>query len=44
MKFVRFMWYPDDVFHYMFKAELVTLVSLKSSVGLLVLPQKFLIL
>ncbi len=27
------MWYSTDMFHYMFKAEFVTLVSLKVSSG-----------
>ncbi len=26
---MTFVWYSNDVFHYMFKAEFVTLVSLK---------------
>ncbi len=28
------MWYSNDMFHYMFKAEFVTLVSLKVLSGL----------
>ncbi len=32
-KIVTFMWYANDMFHYMFKAELVTLVSLKVPSG-----------
>ncbi len=28
------MWYSNDMFHYIFKAEFFTLVSLKSPVGL----------
>ncbi len=27
------MWYPNDTFHYMLKAEFVTLASLKVPVG-----------
>ncbi len=30
---VTFMWYSNDMFNYMFKAEFVTLVSLKDPVG-----------
>ncbi len=32
-KIVTFMWHSNDTFHYMFKAEFVTLVSLKVPPG-----------
>ena len=32
-KIATFMWYSNDMFHYMFKAKFVTLVSLKVSSG-----------
>ena len=34
-KIVTFMWHSNDVSHYMFKAEFVTLVSLKVPSGIL---------
>ncbi len=36
-KTVTFMWYSNDMFHYMFKAEFVRLVSLKVPSGCFVL-------
>ncbi len=30
---VTFMWYSNNIFSYMFKAEFVTLVSLKGSIN-----------
>ncbi len=38
---VTFMWYSNDMFHYVFKAEFVTLVSLKVPSGCNVLSLKF---
>ncbi len=32
-KIVKFVWYSNDMFHYVFKAEFVTLVSFESLVG-----------
>ncbi len=34
------MWYSNDTFHYMSKAEFVTLVSLKVPSGYNIMPQR----
>ncbi len=40
-KNVTFMWYANDMFHYMLKAEFVTLVSLKVPSGNMIMYIRF---